>query len=296
MREQDEMARSNWNLFDVDYGFIEAMGLELVAGRSFSADMGGDARDAVLLNEAAARAASELMGAPWEQPLGRQVDRYVQTATDWVFARPGRVIGVIRDFHYQSLHHPIAPMVLHLGRVRRDNIIVRLRPGDPTAALAHAEAVWRDFLPERPFEYYFLDAAFDEQYRVERRVSLLMGVFTALSLVVAALGLFGLAAFTAERRTREVGIRKVLGASTSGLVLLLAGSFTRLVLLAFVLVAPLAYLLMDRWLSSFAYRTGIAWWIFAVTALAALALSWLTVGYQSFRVASSDPVDVLRYE
>lgn len=296
MEDQDAMAETNWNLFDVDYGFVEAMGLELVAGRSFSESMGGDERNAVILNETALRAASELMGTPWEQPLGRQADRYLRTATDWVFGKPGRVIGVVRDFHYQSLHHQVAPLVLHLGRARRDNIIVRLRPGDPAAALAHAEAVWKEFLPERPFEYYFLDAAFNDQYQAERRVSTLMSVFTGLSLVIAALGLFGLAAFTAERRTREIGIRKVLGASTAGLVFLLAGSFTRLVALAFVLVAPLAYLLMDRWLDGFAYRTEVAWWVFALTALAALALAWLTVGYQSVRAALSDPVDVLRYE
>ncbi len=167
---------------------------------------------------------------------------------------------------------------------------------DLPGTLAHLEATWTTFIPERPFEYYFLDASFDQLYRAEQRAATLFSVFTGLSLVIACLGLFGLAAFTAEQRTKEIGVRKVLGASLTDIVVLLSKGFATLVAVAFVVAVPLAYFAMDRWLQNFAYRIEISWPIFLIAGLSVLLVALLTVSYQAVKAALTDPVESLRYE
>ena len=171
-------------------------------------------------------------------------------------------------------------------------------PDGPTSVWQSVclEATWRAFLPERPFEYYFLDAAFDALYRAERRMATLLSVFTGLSLIIACLGLFGLAAFTAEQRTKEIGIRKTLGASLVDIVVLLSKGFAQLVLVAFVVAVPLAYFVLSRWLQNFAYHVDLSWPIFLIAGLSALLVALLTVSYQALKAALTNPVESLRYE
>lgn len=296
LTDRDQMESTNWNLYEVDDGFIETLGLDLAAGRSFDRAIPTDAIDAYVINETAAQALQALLGADAENPVGKQLDRYVRTQAGWALARPGRIIGVVRDFHYQSLHHPVEPLVLQVNRPFRDHVLVRLAPGNPAATLAELETLWKQFLPERPFEYYFLDEGFDGLYRAEQRVTRLVDVFSVLSLLVCCLGLFGLATFTVERRTKEVGIRKVMGATVPGLVTLLARDFTRLVLIAFAVAAPVAYVALRFWLAGFAYRTSLGVGVFVLAGGLALALALVTVSYQSVRAALSDPVHSLRQE
>ena len=296
MNNQDDMAQTTWNLYTVDYDFLETMGIEVIDGRSFSRDMPADEEDAFLLNEAAWRQARQRLGPTWDAPVGKKIDRYTRDDLAWVLGKPGQVIGVVQDFHYQSLHYQIAPLVLQLNPQSRDHFAVRLQTDDAPGTLARLEATWRAFLPERPFEYYFLDAAFDALYRAERRMATLLSVFTGLSLIIACLGLFGLAAFTAEQRTKEIGIRKTLGASLADIVVLLSKGFAQLVLVAFVVAVPLAYFVLSRWLQNFAYRIDLSWPIFLIAGLSALLVALLTVSYQAVKAALTDPVDSLRYE
>ncbi len=167
MTDQDDMARTTWNRYSVDYDWIETMGLDVIEGRSFSREVPADVTSAFIINEAALREAREMLGPAWDSPLDKKIDRYLRLQSEWILGKRGRVIGVVRDFHYQSLHHRIAPLVLQLSPSSRDHFVVRLQSADLPGTLAHLEATWKQFIPERPFEYYFLDAAFDrntEQY------------------------------------------------------------------------------------------------------------------------------------
>lgn len=296
MSNQDEMAQTTWDRYTVDYDFIETMGVEVVAGRSFSRDRPADVSDAYLINEAAWQAAREMLGTTWETPIDKKIDRYTREESEWVLQKPGRIIGVVRDFHYQSLHYRIAPLVLQLNPRSRDHFIVQLQTKDVTGTLARLKATWLQFLPERPFEYYFLDAAFDKLYRAEQRMAMLLSVFTGLSLFIACLGLFGMAAFTAEQRTKEIGVRKVLGASLADIVVLLSKGFAGLVLVAFVVAVPLAYFVLDRWLQNFAYRINLGMGTFVLAGVLALVIALATVSYQSIKAALADPVRSLRHE
>jgi len=208
------------------------------------------------------------------------------------------VIGVVKDFHYESLHSEIAPVVIHPLDVWGDArvLAVRIRPEQVSETLADLQAEWETFVPGETFAYSFLDQDFDNLYRAEQRTGLTFGVFSILAMAVACLGLFGLAAFMTEQRTKEIGVRKVLGASAGGIVALLSRDFVKLVGIAFVLAAPVAYLTMDRWLQAFAYRIEISWRIFLIAGLAACGVALLTVSYQSVRAALADPVKSLRYE
>jgi putative ABC transport system permease protein len=210
----------------------------------------------------------------------------------------GPVIGVVRDFHFKSLHHAVEPLVIHIYPRAFGMISVRLRPGQVPATLDRLEATWKKWAPEWPFTYEFVDASFDAFYRAEAKLSRLVTTFSLLAVFVACLGLFGLASFMAERRRKEIGVRKVLGASVPGLVVLLAKDFAALVAVAFVVAAPLAYLAMGRWLEDFTYRIEMSGQLglFALAGLAALAAALVSVAYQSTRAARTDPVDSLRYE
>jgi putative ABC transport system permease protein len=274
----------------VDHDYAETYGLALVAGRDFDERYAADATGAFLINE---RAAQRL---GWADPVGRKLrlKYYFQGERE----KEGTVVGVVRDFQYHSLHQAFDPILFHIlpGSYYYDYLSVRLRPGQGPAALAAMDQVWRRFHPERPFEYTFVDARFDALYRAEARLGRLLGVFAGLAALVACLGLFGLAAYTAEQRTREIGIRKALGASVPGIVVLLSKDFVRLVALAFVLAAPLAYVAMHRWLDGFADRVALSAWMFAAVGLSALAVALLTVSYQAVRAALTDPVQALRHE
>jgi putative ABC transport system permease protein len=208
------------------------------------------------------------------------------------------VVGVVKNFHFTSLRNAIRPMNFFLSTRMNRYVSVKLGGEDLPGTLGFIEATWKRLYPELPFDFYFLDTVFDRLYRSEVRQRQLFGVLSALAVFIACLGLFGLAAYAAEQRTKEIGIRKVLGASTPGIVRLLSGEFTRLVLAANLLAWPVAYLAMNRWLSGFAYRIELAsqlgWFLLA--GVLSVVVAWLTVGFQAVKAAMADPVRSLRYE
>jgi putative ABC transport system permease protein len=219
-----------------------------------------------------------------------------KTFRQW--GRDGEIVGVVEDFHFASLRREVAPLSLAFYPTASRYITVRVATNDLPRILQAVEAGWSRLMPHRPFTYQFLDDAFQAQYRSEQQFGKLVGGFTLLALLVACLGLFGLASFTAQQRTKEIGVRKVLGASVPQIVLLLFGQFARLVAVAFVIALPVAYLMMGRWLDDFAYRIELTdqAGFFLLVALMVLSIAFLTVSFQSVRVALSDTVKALRYE
>ena len=272
------------------HGGFEVFGLDLLAGRDFSEDFSTDATDAFLINESAARKLG------WIDPVGREFT--LQYYVRGEIMKRGAVVGLVRDFQYHSLHRAIDPTVLHIvpASYYSDYLIARISPRDMPETLARMADHWQSFNTERPFEYFFLDETFDALYRAEERLGRLFGYFSILAIVIACLGLFGLAAFTAEQRTKEIGVRKVMGATVGGIVLLLSKDLLKLIAVAFVVGAPLAYVAMSQWLLGFADRVVLSWPIFLMAGLAALGIAWLTVGYHAVKAALADPVKALRYE
>jgi putative ABC transport system permease protein len=279
----------------IDYDFLGTYGIELAAGRNFSPEFPGDLRTGedpqsprgVLLNEEAVRR----MG--WSDPVGKRVIHvWGNNRNYWT------VVGVVKDFHFSSLRNAIRPMNFFLSTRINRYVSIKLSGQDLPGTLGFVEATWKRLYPELPFDFYFLDSVFDRLYRSEARQRQLFGVLSGLAVFIACLGLFGLAAYAAEQRTKEIGIRKVLGASTPGIVRLLSGEFTRLVLAANLLAWPAAYLAMNRWLGGFAYRIELAsqlgWFLLA--GVLSVVVAWLTVGFQAVKAAVADPVRSPRYE
>ena len=288
-------ALPGWDTYFVDADFVETLRLEVVQGRNFSRDLVSD-EQAFILNEAAVARAVADVGEAWASPIGKQMSFYLPGAEGWQVFKSGTVVGVVKDFHYRSLHEEIGPLVLQVFPETFGELLVKVGTDDLAGTLAFLEQRWRDLDPTRPFDYYFLDQDFDRLYRAEDRVGQVVGAFAVPTIVIACLGLFGLAAFMAEQRTKEIGVRKVLGATIPGVLLLLSKEFVKLIMLAFVVAAPLAYFAMSRWLESFAYRIEISGGIFLMAGLTALGMALLTVSYQSIRAALTDPVESLRYE
>jgi putative ABC transport system permease protein len=273
-----EKIKMSYRFDYVDENFLNVFKVELAAGRNFSpADSDGE--NVVLINETLAKMAG------WAEAEGKEVP----------FIRgPKRVIGVVKDFHFQSFHEPMAPMVL-IPR-QGDNLAVRVHPGDVPKTVALLKDVFEKNTTTQPFEFFFLDDDFDALYRKERRTGEIFGAFAIMAVVIACLGLLGLAAFAVERRTKEIGIRKVMGASASQLAVRLSREFVVLVLLANIIAWPVAYYAMSRWLQQFAYRIPLGFLFFVLAAGGALLVALLTVGTQTVRAALSNPVDALRYE
>ena len=265
-------------------GYVETLGLELLAGRSFSGPLDSQAEsDKILINESALR----LLG--WETPeeaLGNRVEfgiGMIQT-----------VIGVIRDFHLRSLHLPIEPLAIMYGRGQL--IAVRIQPGDTMRTLEFMEEAWARHFPDFPFAFSFIDEDIDRLYRAEQRIGYVFAVFAAVGVLLACLGLFALVSYTVERRVREIGIRKALGASSRRMLAMLSAEFVGLVLLANAVAWPAAWLIMSRWLESFAYRIELGWGVFFASGAAALLITLLTIGYHVTRTALANPAEVLRSE
>jgi len=265
----------------VDYDYIETFKIKMAQGRSFSRKFPTDAKTAYIVNEEAVRR----MGL--ESPVGKGFS---------FWNRKGNIIGVMKDFHFRPLHKEIQPIVFKIFPDWFRHIYIRIKPGNVHAALDSLKKTWYKLNPDYPFEYHFLDDAFDNLYRAEERMGTLTNYFTFLGIFIACMGLFGLVSFMAEQRTKEIGVRKVLGASVPGIILLLSKEFTRLVLVANIISWPIAYYTMNRWLQNFAYRTGIGLWLFVFSAGLALVIALLTVSYQSIKAAVANPVEALRYE
>ena len=268
----------------VDHDYIPTFGMSLAAGRNFSKERASDSTQAFILNETAAR---KLGWASAQEAVGQRFA---------YFGRRGEIIGVLKDVHFESLHQEIAPMLMLISPYGLQQIAVRIRPGGLPGALAFLRERWQALRPDHPFTYHFLDEKFDQLYASEEKLRQMYGVFAFLAIFIACLGLWGLAAYTAERRTREIGIRKVMGASVSRVVVVLSQDFTRWVLLANVLAWPAAYLLMNRWLEGFASRAAMGWQPFVLAGAGVLLVALLTVSYQALKAALANPIDALKHE
>jgi len=271
-----------------DYEFVDTYGFEVTHGRAFSKEFSTDIDGAIMLNEAAARE----IGYMPEEAVGKKLLRF-RSLDEF---KELTIVGVVRDFHFKSLHRIIDPILLALDPQNFDTISVRVMPGDVRGTIGFIEQKWGEIFPGEQFEYTFLNSRIDLLYKSESRMRSIFLIFSVLSIFVACLGLFGLAAFTAEERTKEIGVRKVLGASTANILLLLSKEFSKWVLFANLIAWPVAYYMMHRWMQNFAYQTSIGIWPFLLSALLALIIALFTVSYQSVRAALAEPVDCLRYE
>jgi putative ABC transport system permease protein len=266
-----------------DYDFIKTYGLTLISGRNFSREFSTDIENAFILNETAAKKLG------WDDPIGRRFSEEDSGVE-------AKVIGLVKDFHYESMLYEIAPMVLTLRPYDFNYISAKISLENVSQVLSFLESKWKEFAPGYPFEYFFVDEEFDRYYNFERRQGQLFTYCSVLAIFISCMGIFGLASFTAEKRTKEIGIRKVLGASVSGIVVLLSKEFVKWVLAANIIGWPVAYFVMKKWLQGFAYRVDLGVWMFALSAFLVLIVALLTVSYQSIKTALADPVNSLRYE
>lgn len=266
----------------VNYDMIETLGVEFIEGRSFSRDHSTDT-SAIIFNEAAIK----VMG--MKDPIGKVIKLWDQYNLE--------IIGVVKDFHFQSLHDVVNPLFFVLNQENTWNMMIRLEGGKEKETLKSINNLYSSFNPGFTFDYTFQDVEYARQYSAEQRVASLSGYFAVFAILISCLGLFGLAAFTAERRLKEIGIRKALGSSSTRIVLLLSGDFTRMVLLSIILGLPLSYWFLSEWfLPRFAFRIELTPWYFVIGGLTALVISWLTVASQAIRAASINPVKCLRSE
>jgi len=274
------------NEFRVEQNYVDVMAMELVAGRSFDPNLSTDSTRSVVVNEALVREFG------WTEPLGEPLTGLTESPeTDPV------VIGVLKDYNFQSLESEVMPLMLTLTpNDRLAYLLVRIAPGDVPATLGALRTAWERVAPDVPFDFSFLDDDLNTQYNDDERWSRILGYAALFAILIACLGLFGLTALTVAARTREIGIRKVMGASVPDLTVLLSKNFIRLVTVALFLAAPAAYFVMAHWLSTFAFRIDISWPIFLIAGLAALGVAVLTVSYQTVKAALADPVKSLRYE
>jgi len=265
----------------VGYDFVKTMKLTLKEGRDFSKDFGTDSAS-FMLNETAVKKIG------FQNPLG-------QTVT-WG-NRPGKIIGVLQDFHFNSIHQDIEPLIVRLDENWSwGTILIRTKAGETKQAIAALEKICRSLNPKFPFIYQFSDQEYDKLYRSEQVVSKLSNIFAFLAIFISCLGLFGLATFTAEQRTKEIGVRKVLGASVSNIVSLLSTNFLKPVAIAMFIAFPVAWYVMNNWLQDFAYKITIEWWMFAIAGILAIGIALLTVSYQSIKAALGNPVKSMRTE
>jgi putative ABC transport system permease protein len=283
--EDDERSQDMYHMY-FDSDFIPDYEIEMVAGRAFQQEISTDIRGAFLINEAAVTAFG---WSSFEDALGKRL----QTGFG---GRINPIIGVTKNFHYRGLQSKVEPLLIEFQPDVFRYITLSIDTSNLKESLSFIESQWKTLFAGKPYESFFLDTDFDQQYRADVQVGRIFGIFTVLGLFIACLGLLGLASFTAESRTKEIGIRKVLGASVKGIVFMLSKQFTKWVLLANVIAWPVAYYIMSRWLKSFAYRTDINILIFIISGLLVLAIALLTVSFQSIRAATSNPADSLRYE
>jgi len=263
-----------------DYELIETMGFEVIAGRTHSKEFGTDTAK-IVINESAVKT----MGL--EDPVGSYITLWDDET---------EIIGVVKNFNFQSLHQEVEPLFFRLSTSPNFNGYVRISNNNIQQTIAQLERVYKEFNPKYPFDYDFMDQEYAALYRSEQRIADLSKYFSIIAIIISCLGLFGLSAFTAEQRAKEIGVRKVLGASVQNLVLLLTKDFTRLVIIGILIAVPISWWAMDQWLSDFAYRITLQWWVFVLAGIAAILVSWLTVSWQSIKAALANPVKSLKSE
>ena len=267
--------------FSVEPETRSVFNLKLTQGRWFQHDMKLDSAN-VILNETAVKTLG------LKTPVVGQWFEFQ--------SRRGRIIGIAKDFHFRSFHQKIEPMVLFYAHNWQVQVFARIQPGAAPRVLAEAERIWNERFPDKPFVYTFIDESFDRLYRAERKAGQLFNVFACIAILISCLGLFGLATFSAQRRGKEISVRKVMGASVSNIVSLLSKDFLKLVLIAMVIATPIAWYAMNQWLQSFAYKIAIDWWVFALAGLLAVSIALLTISFQSLKAALMNPVKSLRSE
>jgi putative ABC transport system permease protein len=270
------------NVIKVDCDFQKTLKIQLKDGRFFSSNYQTE-KGNVIINESAAK----LLG--WKESSEKIIHDYNNNGVDY------NVIAIVKDFHMLSLRDRVKPLVLKCEPAS-NYMALLVQPGNATEVISSVNRLWEQFNKETPFEYAFLNEAFNAQYKSEDRLARIIGLFTTLAIAVACLGLFGLILFTAEQRKKEIGIRKVNGAKTSEIMLLLNFSYIRWIVISFIIACPIAWYAMHKWLENFAYKTELSWWVFAVAGLVALGIAMLTVSWQSWRAATRNPVESLRYE
>ena len=277
--------KSNASTEYADFEFVKTLGLKIIAGRDFSAQFPTDTTDAVLINKTAA---AKLGWTP-QQAIGKWIFNTVRDSNK------RRVIGVVDDFNFKSLKQDVDALVISPATDRRQ-ILVKLKPGNLQAGIDITKNAYNKAASAYPFEYKFLDQQFDELYKKDIRQQTILSVFAGLAILVACLGLFGLASFTATKRFKEIGVRKVLGSSVQGIVVLLSKDLLKPVIIATCISLPLDYYAMNKWLQNFAYQTTISWWIFVLAALITFGIALVTVSFQAIKAAVANPVKSLRTE
>jgi putative ABC transport system permease protein len=268
----------------IDYDYFKTIGIHLLSGRDFSRDFGGDSTT-VIINESTAQALG------YADPLGKKI----YSLGDPEHAKSFIIIGVVKNFNFESLHQKVGPLAFFL-RKNPFTISIKVTAANIPSIIKRAEANWKAMAPGMPFSYRFLSDSFNEMYSAEQRVGKIAMIFSVLAIFIACLGLFGLATFIAEQRSKEIGIRKVLGASVQGIVQMLSRDFVKLVTISFIISAPIAWIIMNNWLQDFAYRIDMSWWIFAFAGLTALLIALLTVSFHAIKAAIANPVKSLRTE
>jgi putative ABC transport system permease protein len=276
----------NMQVWKIDEKYLQTMGMEIVKGRNFSKEFPTDS-SAVIVNESAAKIISN------GDAIGKKIFTIVDYSNGTIEALT--IIGIVKDFNFDSLKEDIRPLCMLLAS-SSGSVSFKIEGQHTGNIINKAEKAWKSMVPDMPFKYRFLDESFQEMYRAEQRVGKISLIFSMLAVFIGCLGLFGLAAFIAELRKKEIGIRKVLGASVHGIVQLLSGDFIKLVMIAFVIAAPVAYWMMQKWLQDFAYRAEISWWIFLVAGAIGICIALITVSFQAVRAAIANPVLNLRNE
>ncbi|NIG53090.1 ABC transporter permease [Chitinophaga sp. Cy-1792] len=269
--------------YEIDEHYINVMGMTLAEGRNFSPAYSTDST-AVIINQAAVKA----MG--W---TGNVIGKTFRHLSNEGIGKEFHVVGVVNDFHFKSMHSLISPLVMKLSE-NYGNILIKTNTKDVTGLLATLQKEWEQLNVDTPFSYSFLDQRFEDTYKSEANVGRILAIFAGLTVFVACLGVFGLATFTAKKRSKEISVRKVLGASVTSIITMLSADFLKLVIIAFAVAGPVAWYMMNNWLQGFAYRVNISWWIFAVSALTAILITLLTVGTQAIKAAIANPVKNLK--
>jgi putative ABC transport system permease protein len=274
----------NMQTWEIDEEYLSTLGMELLKGRNFSTEFGTDSTS-IIINETCA----DLLGYP--DPIGKSL--FISDFGDKVVEL--KIIGVVKNFHFESLRQNVGPLCFRLER-SIGTAIFKIKTNDVKSLIASVESTWKKMAPGLPFRYRFLDESFDSMYRAEQRMGKLALGFAILAIIVASMGLFGLATYASEQRVKEIGIRKVLGASVANITQMLSKDFLKLILISSLIAFPIAGWAMHKWLQNFAYRVDIHWWVFLVAAILALFIALITISLQALKAAYANPVKSLRTE
>lgn len=284
----------SWAGYYIGPGFIQELDIKTAMGRAFDETIPTDS-NAFVLNESAVKRAVNEYGQDWSNPIGKTIEYYTTNLGGWQLIKKGKIIGVVKDFHFRSLQNDIEPVILHQSATN-SKILVRVSTNNLSELISSIEGKWEGWGSVRPFQYEFLDQQYADYYESELKFSQLLYLFCGLAIMIACLGLFGLASFTAQRRIKEIGIRKVLGASAGEIFRMITSDFFKIIIIAFIVAFPIAWIAADSWLENFAYRIDVSLISFIIAALITSALTLFTVSWQSLKASMSNPVDSLRNE